>query len=31
MGIAHIQDAEWTGVHGWTNDKDVFQKVAYLK
>ncbi len=31
MGIAHIQDSGWTGVHGWTNDIDVFQKVADLK
>ncbi|TBX66130.1 hypothetical protein EZL74_11110 [Flavobacterium silvisoli] len=31
MGIAHIQDSGWTGVHGWTNGTDVFQKVVDLK
>ena len=31
MGIVHYQRAGWDEVHGWTNGKEVFNKVADLK
>jgi hypothetical protein len=31
MGIAHVQESGWTGVHGWTNDGDSFLQIEDLK
>lgn len=31
MGIAHVQDSGWEGVHGWTNSSMIFNKIADLK
>ncbi|RVU90476.1 hypothetical protein EH230_05935 [Flavobacterium columnare] len=31
MGIVHYQDTGWSGVHGWTNGTEVFNKVSDLK
>lgn len=31
MGIVHYQEADWDGVHGWTNGNNVFNKVSDLK
>ena len=31
MGIAHVQNAGWSGVHGWTNGSRVFDKISDLK
>ena len=31
MGIAHVQDAGWEGVHGWTNSSMIFDKISDLK
>lgn len=31
MGIVHIQDAGWEGVHGWTNAYNIFDKISDLK
>jgi hypothetical protein len=31
MGIVHNQEAGWTGVHGWTNGYNIFDKVSDLK
>jgi hypothetical protein len=30
-GISHEQNAGWTGVHGWTNGKSVFDRISDLK
>ena len=31
MGIVHNQESGWTGVHGWTNGYNIFDKVSDLK
>lgn len=31
MGIAHVQNSGWTGVHGFTNDATIFDKIKDLK
>lgn len=31
MGIAHVQDSGWEGVHGWTNSNRIFNKITDLK